>query len=245
MNKFLIFANWKATPKSSKVSLDNFRATNKINSRKLDVVVFPPSVFLSELSKNKCIVGAQDVSIFSEGAHTGEVTSEMLKSVGARYCIVGHSERRTQGENREVIYAKITRLLKSNIHPVLCIGEKERDAEGLFFEYIKEEIGELFKGRNKNDVKKIIIAYEPVWAISTEKKGNLDKESISEMILFIRKNIFDLFGKDVSNKIKIIYGGSVNYKNILDISNSSADGVLVGSASQNPKTFISLLSLIK
>lgn len=245
MSNFFVFANWKATPKSLKIALDNIKVINKFKNRKLDIVIFPPAIFLSDLMKNKCPVGAQDVSVFTEGAHTGEVTSGMLKSAGVKYCIVGHSERRFMGETREVIYDKVTRLLNSNIKPVLCIGEKERDTEGIFFDYIKEEINFLLKSRKKSDVKKIIIAYEPIWAISTQDKGNLEKESISEMILFIRKNIFDLFGKDVSSKIKIIYGGSVNSKNISEISSSSAEGVLVGSASQNPKMFISLLSLIR
>ena len=241
-----MIANWKATPDSLKVALKNLSLISKISSPGVSKIICAPFVFLHLIKSKSLIAGAQDVSTFSEGAHTGEVTAKMLASLGVKYVILGHSERRRNGETREVIKEKIFRALSTGLIPVVCIGEKERDNDGEFFGILREELHVLFKGVPKKDLSKIVVAYEPIWAISTENKGAIDSIVLRETLIFIRKIMHDIVGNKDASKIKIIYGGSVDYKNAKEIvREGGAEGFLVGKASQTPALFEKLLKSIR
>lgn len=237
-----MIANWKANPDSLKVAIKNISLISKMPSPGVLKIICAPFVFVSLVKQRSLIMGAQDVSIFPEGAHTGEVTAKMLSSVGVKYVILGHSERRKMGEDREMIKEKIARALSVGLAPVVCIGEKERDSDGEFFGLLREELHALFKGVPKKNLSKIVVAYEPIWAISTENKGAIDPNVLRETLVFIRKIMHDIVGNKEASKIKIIYGGSVDHKNAKEIiKEGGAEGFLVGKASQNPALFQKLL----
>ncbi len=237
-----MIANWKATPDSLKVALKNISLISKMSSPGVSKIICAPFVFVPLIKSKSLIMGAQDVSLFTEGAHTGEVTAKMLASIGVKYVILGHSERRKMGEDREIIKEKITRALSAGISPVVCIGEKDRDSDGEFFGLLREELHALFKSVPKKNLSKIVIAYEPIWAISTENKGAIDPNVLRETLVFIRKIMHDIVGNKEASKIKIIYGGSVDHKNAKEIiKEGGAEGFLVGKASQNPALFEKLL----
>lgn len=169
----------------------------------------------------------------------------MLKSVGVNFCIVGHSERRAMGETVEIISKKIKRALENKITPIVCIGEKSRDAEGQFFIDLRSIIESTLAGISKNDVTKIILAYEPLWAISTEGKGAITAELLRETSIFIRRTLSELYGNKIGTKIPILYGGSVNSKNAKEIVvTGGVDGLLIGKASLNSKEFIQIVASI-
>jgi triosephosphate isomerase (TIM) len=242
----LMIANWKATPDSLKVAIKNISLISKISSPGVSKIICAPFVFVPLVKQRSLIMGAQDVSVFSEGAHTGEVTAKMLFSLGVKYVILGHSERRKMGEDREIIKEKISRALSAGLAPVVCVGEKERDSDGEFFGFLREELHSLFKGVPKKNLSKIVIAYEPIWAISTENKGAIDPHILRETLVFIRKIMHDVVGNKEASKIKIIYGGSVDHRNAKEIiKEGGAEGFLVGKASQTPALFEKLLKSIR
>ncbi|MCX6740058.1 MAG: triose-phosphate isomerase [Candidatus Parcubacteria bacterium] len=225
----IIIANWKMNL-SVKEAL-SFLA--KIKSSKNEVVLAAPYTFLGELAKHQrpdIKLGAQNVSQYEQGAFTGEISASMLKEQGCTYCLVGHSERRIYFlESDYMINQKIKNLLKLHITPVICIGENARDRKrGITKKILKKQLQIALKGI-KN---RVIIAYEPVWAISTFQKGRVkiaaSTADIAEMHGYLRK-LLSSMGKAGT---KIIYGGTVNLLNSADImSLKEVDGVLVGGAS--------------
>lgn len=217
--KKIIIANWKCNPTTLK---DNKRLFNKI--KKTKAIICPPFIYLS-LFKYKNL-GAQDCHYEQSGAFTGEVSPKMLKDLGCRYVIIGHSERRKHfKEIDEIINKKIKAALKVNLIPVLCIGEKkDENAEKIVDDQLKKDL----KGINKKDLKKIIIAYEPVWAIGT---GNFcSAEKADKIRQFIKKKLNN----------RTLYGGSVNSSIANKYTKIGFDGLLVGGASLNPKEFIEI-----
>ena len=250
MNK-LVVANWKMNPQSKKEAEIIFSGISKSlkNSKKVEVVICPPFpyLFIKEKNKIKNIkLGAQDVFSEKEGSYTGEISTEMLKNFGVNHVIVGHSERRNIGDTNDTINKKITAILKSKMIPIFCIGEKDRDANGFYLSFIKQQIIEGLSGIIKSQIKNIVIAYEPVWAIG---KGALREATPSEFIeirIFIKKIISDLYDIKTGNELRIIYGGSVNPLNAKSfIEEGGADGLLVGRDSLSPKKFSAIINLIK
>lgn len=236
MREKIVIANWKMNPSQAKDASSLFSVSNQISKRyKTTVVVCPPQVFISLFPKNrykKLLLGAQDISTKETGAFTGEIGSSVLKPFGVSYVIVGHSERREMGESREVIAEKIKTALRNKITPVLCIGENKRDGEGHFFHFLKEEILFFSRHISKKDVNKVIIAYEPVWAVGSKSKGVMSSQDIHETIMFLRKILSDKFGNESASKIRILYGGSVDHKNSSEIAKvSGCGGLLLGRAS--------------
>lgn len=220
------------------------------NIKKTEIVICPPFLYLPSFAKalsgkgkikNQIFFGAQNIFWEKEGAHTGEVSGDMLYNIGARYVIVGHSERRALGENNFDINKKIKASISSGLIPILCIGENLRDEDHEYLNFIKIQIEECLSGISKNSISKVILAYEPIWAIG---KGALPAkpEEFLEMSIFIRKILSDKFGfKEIEN-IKIIYGGSISEKNVEEfIKIGNADGLLVGRASLNPKKFSEII----
>ena len=212
------------------------------------VVVCPPFPFIGAAASRKPVpgfhLGAQSVSIELGGAHTGEVSSDMLKSLGVEYVIVGHSEQRAAGDTDEVVSKRISRVLEAGLTAVVCVGEKTRDESGTYFDFIKDQIKKTFAGipADKTGLvnRRIILAYEPIWAIGA--KEAMAATDIYEMSLFIKKALADVFGAETGLKAKVLYGGSVNFRNAAEIIEvGQVDGLLVGRESVNLPGFVELL----
>lgn len=187
-------------------------------------------------------VGAQNVHFADEGAFTGEISVSMLEEIGVDFCIVGHSERRQYfGETDETVNKKLKKLFEGPIRPILCVGEslEERDADKAF-DVVGGQIKADLEGIDAADVKKLVIAYEPIWAIGTGRTATPDQAE--EMCAFIRKTLIELYGEEVSDEVIIQYGGSVKPANATEImSMDEIDGALVGGASLKPKDFMEII----
>ncbi len=234
-------------PGSVKDAKAKFTAIKKIAGKLTNVqtVICPPLVYVSELKKlvsgHRVVVGAQNAWFETEGAFTGEVSITMLASVGAEYVIVGHSERRAMGESDELINKKVLAGVKEGLTIVLCVGERERDADGLYLRFITEQIKEALHGVQKKELKKIVIAYEPIWAIGKNAIHPASPDDALEVSILIKRTLADLYGKDASG-IPILYGGSVDSKNAWEfLLKSQVNGLLVGRASLDPKIFGEIL----
>ena len=245
--KPLIVANWKMNPQSlaeAKKLFDSVKRGIK-NIKKAEVVICPPyvqfSIFNFQFSKNLKL-GAQDVFWEKSGAYTGEVSPAMLKDLGCQYVIVGHSERRRYfSEKDEIVNKKLRAVLEVNLNPILCIGEsKEEREQGKTETILKREIILGFKKIPISKFTKVIVAYEPIWAIGTGKP--CDPEEAQKMGLLIRKIISKIYNRTLAQKTPILYGGSVNSKNGASyIKEAGFQGLLVGGASLEAKEFIDLV----
>lgn len=232
--KYLVIANWKCNPTTLKGAKLLFRAIKKgiKKVRNTEVVICPPFIYLPILKSEAkgpsfaVSFGGQSCFYEEKGAFTGEISPKMLKDLGCQYVILGHSERRNfLKETDEMINKKIKAAMEAKLKPILCIGEKKvRNAKGAITNQLKKDL----KGISKKDFNKIIIAYEPVWAIGTGK--SCKPERAKETKDFIKKKI----------NTKILYGGSVNSKNARDYIKVAFDGLLVGGASLNAKEFVKI-----
>lgn len=215
-------------------------------ANKVDMGICVPYIDLApvkKILKNSLIVGAENCHELDHGAYTGEVSIPMLLDLGITWCIIGHSERRTYyNETSEACNKKILALLKNNMVPVYCCGESlETYEEGKTKEFVKEQIIKGFKDVSKEDAIKVVIAYEPIWSIGTGK--NASKEIAEDVCKFIRKIIKDLYDTKTSNKVRILYGGSVKPNNIKEyLYCDNIDGALVGGASLDVNSYKELLT---
>ncbi|OGI66462.1 triose-phosphate isomerase [Candidatus Nomurabacteria bacterium RIFCSPLOWO2_02_FULL_40_10] len=250
MSKKIIIGNWKMNPLTLKEAEKLFSGVIKGISgvKKTEVVICPPFLYLEKLTKiktSKIKLGAQDAFWGDVGAFTGEVSAEMVYNLGARYVILGHSERRTLGESNLDINKKIKAALASGLSPILCVGENTRDESHSYFNLVKTQLEECLDGVKKASIAKIIIAYEPVWAISTTvgRKDTTPADSL-EMTIFIRKILSDKFGSNDASQVRIIYGGSANEKDTEDfLKNGGVDGLLPGRASLDLKKFAEIIKI--
>ena len=251
--KPLIVANWKCNPTTLKEAKALFNSVRKgiKNIKNVDVVVCPPFLWLPLLSASAFAkglgglrFGSQDCFWAEKGAYTGEVSPKMLKDIGVRYVILGHSERRLYlGETDEMINKKIISALKAKLNPVLCVGEsKEEKNQGKTEEVLRNQLTSALLGVSKTILQnsKLSIAYEPIWAIGTGKACQSDETQM--MSLFIKKIVSRFYGNFVSKKVQILYGGSINSKNALSyIREAMMEGLLVGGASLDSREFIKLV----
>ena len=187
-------------------------------------------------------VGAQNVHFADEGAYTGEVSMAMLEDIGVDFCIVGHSERRQYfAETDETVNLKLKKLLTGAIRPIMCVGESldERDA-GSAFDRVKSQLQLGLADIDAKDAARIVIAYEPIWAIGTGRTAT--PEQAEEMCAFIRNTLIELYDEDTADEMIIQYGGSVKPANATDIMNmDEIDGALVGGASLKAKDFMEII----
>lgn len=247
MSRKLIVANWKLNPSSI---LEAERVIKGIGSKKwkkVSVVVCPPAVFLSKLAlkKSGILFGVQNVFYESSGSFTGEVSASMVKSVGASFAIVGHSERRAIGESNIDVSKRVLATVKADLNAILCVGEKERDPHGHYLSYLKAQIDESLAGVSKSYSKRLVLAYEPLFAIGEKSNGAMEPRDLHETILFIRKVLHDRFGK-IAFSIPVLYGGSVDYLNADKlIAEGNADGLLVGRESIKPDRFLKIISAVE
>jgi triosephosphate isomerase len=246
MSKKIIIGNWKMNPLTSKEAEKLFSGVMKgiTGIKKTEVVVCSPFIYIEKLKKisRKIFLGAQDAFWGEVGAFTGEISGEMLSTLGVKYVILGHSERRGLGESNSDVNKKIKAVLTAGLVPVLCVGENTRDESHAYFNFVKTQIEECLAGVSKNSISKIIIAYEPVWAISsTAERKDATPGDCLEMAIFIRKTLSDKFGPD-AGRTRIIYGGSANEKDARDfLQNGGIDGLLPGRASLDAKKFVEIV----
>ncbi len=247
MSNKIIIGNWKMNPLTLKEAEKLFGdvAKNVSSIKKTEIVICPPFIYLDKLTKirtSKIKLGAQDAFSENAGAFTGEVSGEMLYNIDVKYVILGHSERRALGETNELVNKKIKGALEAGLVPILCVGENIRDESHSYFNLIKIQLSECLNGVKKTSISKIIIAYEPVWAISTtlDRKDATPDDS-KEMSIFISKILYDKFGEE-ARKGRVIYGGSVNEKDASEfLKNGGVDGLLVGRASLNAEKFTEIV----
>ncbi|MBI2658858.1 triose-phosphate isomerase [Candidatus Woesearchaeota archaeon] len=250
--KKLVAANWKMN-KTIEEAISFVKEFKKIikNEKNAEIIICPPFTALAALSKelknSKINLGAQNMHFEDAGAFTGEISPLMLKDIGCKYVILGHSERREIfNENDFLVNKKIIAALKHGLKPILCIGENlEQKNQGKTKEVIEQQLKNCLKNIDKNEISKITIAYEPVWAIS---RGNPNhkaatKEDAEKGHKFIRGVVEKMFDKSISKNIKIIYGGSMKPENAKELlSMPNIDGGLVGNASLNAKSFAEIIS---
>lgn len=247
----LVVANWKMNPETAEEAKKIFNAsrTSAKSFRNTDVVICPPFVYLAALSKldhpKNLYLGVQNIAAENKGAFTGEVSGVMVKNLGADFVIIGHSERRALGETNEIIKKKLQIAFDARLTPILCIGEKVRDKEGAYLEFIKNQIKECLAGLQKKNLVGLIIAYEPIWAIGKSYREAMSPTDVHEMTLFIKKIAGEVFGKDIADSFKILYGGSVEAGNDdMVMEHGNVDGFLVGHASLNPVQFSAILKAV-
>ena len=251
--KKIIIGNWK-------LNLDHLEAIQlfqKLNyslntdiDEKISIVVAPSHTSLRSIQtiidadKLNIFLSSQDVSMFNDGAYTGEVSAHQLAKLNISYCIVGHSERRQHfNETDEFVNIKVNNLINKEITPIICFGESnDQRTEGNYMDFLLNQIENSTKGLRKDKVDEIIFAYEPIWAIGTGQNASLQDivEVISKVKEFISKKSF--FNEE---KIKFIYGGSVSTDNSYEILNSKIiDGALVGGASLDVDKFIKIIESV-
>ena len=212
----------------------------------VDIAVCPPSVYVqpvaAALKGSNIGVGAQNIYFEKEGAYTGEISAGMLQDIGCQYVILGHSERRNiLGESSELVNLKTQAALAAGLIPIVCVGEllKERKA-GTTEQVVRRQFDGSFSGISAEDMKKCVIAYEPVWAIGTGEVAT--PEQAEEAHVEIRKMITKNYNKEVAEAVRIQYGGSVNEKNAKEIlANPNVDGALVGGASLKAEPFMGII----
>lgn len=251
--KKIIIANWKMNPKSPK---DALRLANGVwrgikNIKNVEVVLAPPFIFLPNVSRSMFHVSrfklaAQDAFYESGGAYTGEISASQLKSIGVKYIILGHSERRAMGETNEIVRKKLKIVLESGLKAVLCVGEAERKSGEVFPKIVREELLGGIRKIKKSLLANLIVAYEPVWAISGNGRGKADTpKNVYEMAILIRRELYRALGRRVASKIPALYGGSVDEKNAAEfVAKGAVDGLLVGRTSLNANKFVKLVKAV-
>ncbi len=242
----LVIANWKMNPGSvaeAKTIFTGIKTTAKKYTG-VQVVVAAPLLYVTELQKlqgtSVVALGAQTMHESPLGAQTGEVSAPMLVAAGVSHVILGHSERRALGETDGMVAKKVVAALKAKLTPVICVGERERDASGNFFATIEAQIKSALAGIPTTRFKDVVIAYEPIWAIGTGKTASV--EDVCEMQLFIHKILTKLFDRSAANRVRIVYGGSVNAENAAALyAGAAIAGFLVGGASLKPADFAKII----
>jgi len=244
MRKIIIAGNWKMNKNLS----ESIELVSELKSElagkelKAEVIVAPPFTNLEAVNtlikESNIQLAAQNMHSADSGAYTGEVSADMLKSVGCTHVILGHSERRTIfGESDETINNKVKQALKSSLTPILCCGESLEEREsGSTFTVVENQLRNCLKDLSSEDISKVIIAYEPIWAIGTGKTAT--PEQAQEVHAEIRKLLAELSNDHVASNITIQYGGSVKPENAAELlAKNDIDGALVGGACLKATSF--------
>ena len=248
MRKKFICGNWKMnkTVEDAVLFANEFRQIYKADDAK-KVAVAAPFTDLNCLKL--CFegtgigVGAQNMHFEDSGAFTGEISASMLKEIGVDYVIIGHSERRQYfGETDETVNKKLKKALEAGLGPIVCVGESlEQREAGTQFDLVGAQVKAAFEGVAAEDIEKITLAYEPIWAIGTGRTATA--EQAQEMCAFIRNTAADLYGAETAGKLIIQYGGSVKPSNAAELlTQPDIDGALVGGASLKPADFWGIIN---
>ena len=257
--KPLVIANWKMNPATQKEAEHLFVAVKK-EIRKIkeaEIVICPPFVWLGKFCSllgsdiSNFQLGSQDCFWEEKGAYTSQISPLMLKNLGCRYVIIGHSERRKYfKESDELINKKIKTALKTRLRPILCLGEEVRDtfdSQGQPLNEMSLKVSEQLEkdltGIPVAKIREIVIAYEPIWAIGTGIPCSSDEAM--KAALFIRKTLAKFYNRPIAEKVKILYGGSVTSQNAADyVKGASMNGLLVGGASLNATEFVKIVEKV-
>ena len=247
MRKPIIAGNWKMHKTINEAKSFVEEINGSIKETDVEAVICAPYTILKDLKEvtkgTNIKVGAQNMHFEENGAFTGEISPLMLKELDVDYVIIGHSERRQYfNETDETVNKKVKKALEHSIIPIMCVGESlEQREAGDTKSIVKSQVEKGLQGINHEDIKKIVVAYEPIWAIGTGKTAS--SEDANEVIAYIREVIKNVSSEDISEEIRIQYGGSVKPSNVEEIMNQSdIDGALVGGASLEPKDFIELVN---
>lgn len=247
MKRIIVAGNWKM----NKTYLEAKEFMVKLNQKKnfnTDVIIAVPSLYADTLYINNehqhVSIILQNCSSFEEGAYTGEISANMIASLAMKYCIVGHSERREFfGESDQIISQKVNQLLKKNVSPILCVGETlPIRMENKTFDMLRNQLRLCLHDVKKKDIAKMVIAYEPVWAIGTGKTAT--KEEAQEVHRFIYHFLADQYGEELAAEVPILYGGSCNEKNAKELfSQPNIWGGLIGGASLEIDSFTKIIDI--
>lgn len=247
MRKPIIAGNWKMHKTINEAKSFVEEINGSIKETDVEAVICAPYTILKDLKEvtkgTNIKVGAQNMHFEENGAFTGEISPLMLKELEIDYVIIGHSERRQYfNETDETVNKKVKKALEHSIIPIMCVGESlEQREAGDTKSIVKSQVEKGLQGIDHEDIKKIVVAYEPIWAIGTGKTAS--SEDANEVIAYIREVIKNVSSEDISEEIRIQYGGSVKPSNVEEIMNQSdIDGALVGGASLEPKDFIELVN---
>lgn len=242
--KSLVVANWKMHPKTSAEAKKLFGAahTCALPYKQISLVVAPPALFLHELAKGyrgKIALAAQGARAEDEGAFTGSHSLAQMREARCTYALAGHAERRAGGESDVEIAAQVGRALALDMTPILCVGEKARSADGSHFAHVREQLRAGLQALKAPSLKKIIIAYEPVWAIGAP--APMAPRDMHEMSIFIRKSLVSLYGP-AAMEVRILYGGAVDETTVGPMMrDGDVHGLLVGRASVDAIRFAKLI----
>jgi triosephosphate isomerase (TIM) len=247
MRRPIIAGNWKMH-KTIKEAVEFVNEVkDKVNNTDVEVVICAPFTLLKDLkdaAKDTNIkIGAQNMHFEESGAFTGEISPMMLKELNMDYVVIGHSERRQYfNESNETVNKKVLKALEHDIKPILCVGETLEEREGnKTKEVVKLQTEMALKDVLSHKVEDIVIAYEPIWAIGTGKTSS--SQDANEVIAYIREVVRDLYNEEISEEVRIQYGGSVKPSNVSEIMNESdIDGALVGGASLVAEDYVELVN---
>jgi len=236
MRKKIIAGNWKMN-KTPNEALELVKLLkDKVNTSEKEVIFCPPYIDLLSVAQalkgTDIFVAAQNMYYEDKGAFTGEIAPDMLIEAGIKYTIIGHSERRTYfAETDETVNKKVIKAIEKGIVPIVCVGETlEQREDNIQIEFIRIQVKKAFKNVGGNDARKVIIAYEPIWAIGTGKTAT--SEQAEEICSEIRNVIKEIYDEHIADNIRILYGGSVNASNAKELfTMPNIDGGLVGGAS--------------
>lgn len=245
----LIVGNWKAYVEKRTQAKLLYNAAKKMSAAgKHTIVVAPAAPYIGILAPtNRSAVGfaCQDVSDSTGGGETAEVTAAAYADMGVTYAIIGHSERRARGDTNEVVLSKVQHALAHGLVPILCIGEATRDADAAYLQTLRVQIASVLSALTPKERINIVIAYEPVWAIGPKATGVITPEDLEEMVRYIRKVLAESVPGRANEKVRILYGGSVNAENAKTLTaGTGVDGLLIGHASTEPKTFTALVKAV-
>jgi len=250
MRKKIVAGNWKCNT-TLQEGIELAKAVSKNVTEKgakdVKVILAPPFIHLTKVVENvntdRIAVSSQNCAAEPKGAYTGEVSAAMVKSTGATCVILGHSERRGYyGENSEILNKKLAQVLENGLTPIYCCGEAlEIRESGKQNDFVKNQLDETVFKLSKEDFSKLILAYEPIWAIGTGKTAS--PAQAEDMLSFMRGLIAEKYGKEVAENTSILYGGSCNAKNAKELfSNPDIDGGLIGGASLKPDDFLAIIN---
>lgn len=250
MRKPIMAGNWKMF-KTYDEALQFIYAVNEKLPSKNDVetIIFPPAILLVSLVKRQgenLKIGAQNMHYASEGAFTGEISPIMLKSVGVSYVLIGHNERRRYNyESDEDVNRKTKSAIENGLTPIICFGETEEQfLHHNTDDILKRQVKSALRNIKFDDVSNIIFAYEPIWAVGTGKTASA--EIAEDKCKLIRTFVSEMYNEQVSSKVRILYGGSVNPENLAElVDQENIDGVLVGGASLNADKFVKMAEICK
>lgn len=250
MSNKIIAGNWKMNPVTLKDVRSTFAGIKRSASlvRGVSVLICPPFIYLPELKKlslgGKVEIGAQDAHFVDQGAQTGGVSAYMIRDLGIKTVIIGHSERRAGGDTDEIVNKKVLMALTAGLRVILCIGEAVRDEKCQYLNILQEQLEKDLAGFPVKLADRLIVAYEPVWAIGKNATRVETPDGFLHNKIFIRKVLAGIVGRKKALSVPVLYGGSANATNAGDfLSVGQADGLLVGRDSLNPKNFAEIIKI--